>query len=636
MCGILFILSSNEKKIQTLFELVIPQIENRGPDASHQYALQLNEVTTMVCYGTVLQLRGELMKQPVVDEHGNFLLWNGEIFGGLQIVEGQNDTIAVMEKLNKLTSHAEFVNFFTSIHGPWSFVYFDTKNKELWYGRDFFGRRSLISSCGDDMFSLSSTFHRGLHTDCKEVPAKKLYCLSLKDFQFNNMGEHIREYAFEPAFINKQIARHDHRCLTPVSAGDTEADYVTDTHCTLCGCNSTAGYYRDSANSRVGYCTDNTQRTGLYPNGDNIDQTQYCCSCLHSPSSEGNKKPLSEAKPIVGCTEERKTLVEIRNKLIVVLEESVRTRVFNLPRSSEDTNPNVGVLFSGGIDSVILAALAHRCVPKQEAIDLINVAFQQKNKIQQNVKKKYQKALVEESDNFDVPDRITGRRALLELPRDRCWNFIEVNVTKEELQKEREQSISNLVYPLESVLDDSIGCAIWFAARGIGNRFEISASGDLKLVEENYKTPVKVLLTGMGADEQLGGYARHRTKYENNGWIGLRDEMKMELERISSRNLGRDDRCISDHGREARFPFLDEHVVSFLQSLPVCIKCDPRLPRGEGEKILLREAASLLHLPYASKLPKRAIQFGSRIAKLEGSKEKGNDSCERLKPVPTL
>jgi len=24
----------------------------------------------------------------------------------------------------------------------------------------------------------------------------------------------------------------------------------------------------------------------------------------------------------------------------------------------------------------------------------------------------------------------------------------------------------------------------------------------------------KVLLTGMGADEQLGGYARHRTKFE--------------------------------------------------------------------------------------------------------------------------
>lgn len=31
-------------------------------------------------------------------------------------------------------------------------------------------------------------------------------------------------------------------------------------------------------------------------------------------------------------------------------------------------------------------------------------------------------------------------------------------------------------------------------------------------------------------------------------------------------------RIITDHGKEARFPFLDENVVSYLQTLPVHIK----------------------------------------------------------------
>ena len=48
--------------------------------------------------------------------------------------------------------------------------------------------------------------------------------------------------------------------------------------------------------------------------------------------------------------------------------------------------------------------------------------------------------------------------------------------------------------------------------------------------------------------------------------------------------------------------------------------------------MLLREVAEkYLHLNFASRLPKRAIQFGSRIAKLESGKEKGSQQCHRLK-----
>jgi asparagine synthetase B (glutamine-hydrolysing) len=137
-------------------------------------------------------------------------------------------------------------------------------------------------------------------------------------------------------------------------------------------------------------------------------------------------------------------------------------------------------------------------------------------------------------------------------------------------------------------------------------------------------TTARVLLLGMGADEQLAGYGRHRTRFAQEGWAGLITEVAMDVSRISDRNLGRDDRCVSDHGREARFPFLDEEVVTFLNGLPMDAKVDFQLPRGLGEKLILRDVARLLGLGGSAAEPKRAIQFGSRIAKIEEGSNKSH------------
>ena len=34
-------------------------------------------------------------------------------------------------------------------------------------------------------------------------------------------------------------------------------------------------------------------------------------------------------------------------------------------------------------------------------------------------------------------------------------------------------------------------------------------------------------------------------------------------------NVYRDDRCVSDNGKEAWFPYLDERLVEFIQKLPI-------------------------------------------------------------------
>lgn len=49
----------------------------------------------------------------------------------------------------------------------------------------------------------------------------------------------------------------------------------------------------------------------------------------------------------------------------------------------------------------------------------------------------------------------------------RKWNLIEVNVNRQELNQVLESRITHLVYPLNSVLDESLGAVLWFGARGL-------------------------------------------------------------------------------------------------------------------------------------------------------------------------
>ena len=70
-------------------------------------------------------------------------------------------------------------------------------------------------------------------------------------------------------------------------------------------------------------------------------------------------------------------------------------------------------------------------------------------------------------------------------------------------------------------------------------------------------------------------------------------------------------------------------MVSYLNDLPLNIKMNFNMERGLGEKVLLRAVAYRLGLKKTSMHLKRAIQFGSRIAKLENRKEKASDKAVR-------
>lgn len=218
----------------------------------------------------------------------------------------------------------------------------------------------------------------------------------------------------------------------------------------------------------------------------------------------------------------------------------------------------------------------------------------------------------------------------------------------------------------------SISIAFWFAARGRGHlsRFDSTRASTVEAPASPpapYHSRARVLLSGLGADEQLGGYARHRRAAAQRGppsslpdastaspsgrplddsapvdpatatprlpspssqnWSALVKELQLDIDRLPTRNLGRDDRVISSHGKEARYPYLAAHVVDFLAHVPVWLKADYRFPEGVGEKMLLRLVAKRLGLVGAASLPKKAIHFGVNTAKMElaAGRSKGTD-----------
>ncbi|XP_013201210.2 asparagine synthetase domain-containing protein CG17486 [Amyelois transitella] len=566
MCGIICEVCYSGKRIVHNDVKLLERIKNRGPDWINSTEFKLGDGITIYFYGSVLWMQGhEPTKQPVETELG-ILLYNGDVFDESWVSQ-ESDTKLIMDKLYNATniSSEQILKEIKSIKGPFSLIYYNKLTQDLFFARDKLGRNSMLLHKNNGSLIISSVL--GRNYECIEVPASHICIL--------NINNNIMKLVSWNCGLSYEKTCDDWILSVKEQQNLPDDEFVISFD-------------------------------EILELNDEENLVKYIENVVENATGK-----LNIMKRLIN----HQTINETVSKIIDLLQKSVEIRLRQQPNKCKQclhdnnlicSHCAVGILFSGGLDCSILALMADKYLPEDQEIDLINVAFKKEN-----------------SSSYEVPDRQTGKQSLQELQKlcpSRKWVFKEVNISREELEKMQKSVIADLVYPRLTILDESLGSALWFAAKG---------------EDEKGRSLSRVLLLGSGADELFGGYIRHRNAYKRKGWSGLSKELLLDWSRISLRNLARDNRVICDHGRQPRMPYLDEEFSKFVLGLKPWLRCFPaeNLENGIGDKLILRLVAYKLGLIEAAILPKRALQFGSRIA---NKKEKGSDFSKTFfnKPLP--
>ena len=246
---------------------------------------------------------------------------------------------------------------------------------------------------------------------------------------------------------------------------------------------------------------------------------------------------------------------ELTNRLKELLIRSVEKRIEGLSR--------VGIIFSGGVDSTILAKI---CKDLGVETELYTVG----NENSQDVKFAKKAA------------------AHMHLP-------LHIKTVDEALVRGYTEPVLNAIEEF-NIMKLGVGMPSYIAS------------------EMAHATGLKVMLSGQGADELFGGYNRYLQFYHEKG-EKAQEDLKEDVLNLYHVNLQRDDSVTMKNSVELRVPFLDMEVVDLAMQIPMKYKIN-----GKDDKLrksILREvAADIGVIDDIVKRPKKAAQYGSGIHKI--------------------
>ncbi|MAG50381.1 ATP-binding protein [archaeon] len=239
-------------------------------------------------------------------------------------------------------------------------------------------------------------------------------------------------------------------------------------------------------------------------------------------------------------------LIEAKEKIKKLLDKAIQKRI---------PNKNLGLLFSGGLDSTLLAFILKNKNIKFTAY--MTVSEKKKDEIE-NAQK--------------IAKKLDFKLKLVKINK---------NLVLKELPK-----IINLIESADPVKVE-IGMTIFFA------------------LKEAKKDKIKVIFSGIGADDIFCGYKRMFMYH------GINEDSLSNLRRIYEKDLYRDDVLSMANNIELRLPYLDKQLVKFMLTIPSKYKYT------KTPKLILKEIAEEIGLSKRFTTFKRnAAQYSSGMNKI--------------------